>query len=65
MADDGPKVVPGGAVIGFRLGRDVFRDRLGRGAERGPATVDANPKVFISSGWKSPRRTEFFIYNHS
>ena len=42
--------------------RERFRAREGKGADNGPGpTDDTNPIVLISSGWKSPRRTEFFI----
>jgi hypothetical protein len=39
---------------------DDFRCRPGRGADIGAGEA-VNPIVFMSSGWKSPFRTEFLI----
>ena len=44
-------------------GREGFRDRLGRGADTGPGPILDRPTIFMSSGWKRPRRTLFFIWN--
>ena len=51
-----------GRPSGLRFERDDFLDNVGRGADNGPGGGLARPTVLMSSGWKSPRRTEFFIY---
>ena len=48
------------AVIGLSVGREVFLHRPGSGADMGPGELE-RPSTLISSGWKMPRRTEFFI----
>lgn len=60
-ADVGPKGEADEEDIRLRFCLDDLRRSPGRGADIGDGKA-VKPTVFISSGWKSPRRTEFFIY---
>lgn len=49
-------------MIGLSDCLDFDFSTVGKGAVAGPGEVRLIPNVLISSGWKSPLRTEFLVY---
>ena len=49
-----------GEVMGLSPDREAFLDRLDTGADKGAGEPE-RPNILMSSGWKRPRRSEFFI----
>lgn len=60
-AGEGPNGEADDAEVRLIFCLDDFLCSPGRGAVIGGGEA-VKPTVFMSSGWKSPRRTEFFIY---